>query len=218
MNRVVIITLLAAVSWVCNSHGPTETGAEVEELKNEVEVLKKKIEYLEIENARYHELSLRLSALESKLDQAAKNEQHSSSKRQISGTIAFSAWLNSELSNLGPDHTIQFQSVTLNEGNAYNPHTGVFTVPLNGVYFLTFTAEDHRPHRQWLKLVVDGQLYSNVVFVPSAGNAMGSNTVLARLRKGQAVWVAVDSRESGNSLQGWPDLKSTTFSGFYLYE
>ena len=138
----------------------------------------------------------------------------------MTGYVAFSAFLNHDVTNLGPDHTIQFQGVVLNEGNAYNPHTGVFTVPLDGVYFLTFTAEDFRPHREWLNLVVDGQLISSTVFGSIAHvHFVGGNTVLARLRKGQAVWVAVDSRETtGGSLQGDTSMRFNSFSGFYLYE
>ncbi|KAH3824110.1 hypothetical protein DPMN_125938 [Dreissena polymorpha] len=140
------------------------------------------------------------------------------SERQVVGTVAFSAYLNHDVTNLGPDHTIQLQGVVINEGNAYNPHTGVFTVPLDGVYFLTFTAEDYRPHRELLDIVVDGQMISSTVFGQNIDHYVGGNTVLAGLRKGQSVWVAVDSSEStGGSLQG-DTGRYTTFSGFYLFE
>ncbi|KAH3691496.1 hypothetical protein DPMN_193026 [Dreissena polymorpha] len=52
-----------------------------------------------------------------------------------------------------------------------------------------------------------------------SGNLVGGNTLLARLRKSQSVWVAVDSRETpGGSLHGSESERFTTFSGFYLYE
>ncbi|XP_052212294.1 complement C1q-like protein 4 [Dreissena polymorpha] len=148
-----------------------------------------------------------------------REQRNNRSKRQVVGTVAFSAYLDHDVTNLGPDHTIQFHGVVLNKGNAYNPNTGIFTVPLDGVYFLTFAAEDYRFHREWLNLVVDGQLFSSTVFGAANGHFVGSNIVLARLTIGQSVWVAVDSRETtGGSLQGDNTERFTTFSGFYLYE
>ncbi|KAH3748124.1 hypothetical protein DPMN_182561 [Dreissena polymorpha] len=51
--------------------------------------------------------------------------------------IAFSAYLTFDLSNAGPNHIVQFGGVLLNDGHAYNAYTGVFTVPIDGVYFIT---------------------------------------------------------------------------------
>ncbi|KAH3741335.1 hypothetical protein DPMN_048059 [Dreissena polymorpha] len=48
------------------------------------------------------------------------------------GRVAFFAYLNHSVPNLGPDGVIQFRCVFLNEGNASNTHTGVFTVPCFG--------------------------------------------------------------------------------------
>ncbi|XP_053381476.1 cerebellin-3-like [Mercenaria mercenaria] len=138
--------------------------------------------------------------------------------RQGSEVVAFTAYLDHEMTNLGPDHTIQFGAVELNEGGAYNNNTGVFTAPMDGVYLFSFAVEDYHPHRLWTKLVVDGQLKASVIEWPGPNhnNAQGSNTVVLRLTSGQSVLVAVDSRESGDSLQGWSNLRSTMFTGVYL--
>ncbi|XP_052284713.1 complement C1q tumor necrosis factor-related protein 3-like [Dreissena polymorpha] len=179
--------------------------------------------HLEKEKVKTNEINRQLRELESKLDILEKREQHNSrSKRQVVGSVAFSAYLNSDVINLSPGRTIQFQGVVLNDENAYNKYTGVFTVPLDGVYFLPFTAEDLQPRRELLNLVADGQLISSTVFERTSGgngHRVGGYTVLARLRKSQSVWVAVDSREKpGGSLQGSDVGRFTTFSGFYLYE
>ncbi|XP_045211185.2 heavy metal-binding protein HIP-like [Mercenaria mercenaria] len=83
--------------------------------------------------------------------------------RQEGENVAFTAFLDHEITNLGPDHTIQFGAVELNEGGAYSNHTGVFTAPVDGVYLFSFAVEDYHPHRLWAKLVVDSQLKASVV-------------------------------------------------------
>lgn len=51
-----------------------------------------------------------------------------------SGTISFSATRTTDikLSSLQP---LVFDKVYLNEGGGYNEHTGLFTAPVNGIYY-----------------------------------------------------------------------------------
>jgi hypothetical protein len=50
--------------------------------------------------------------------------------------IAFHAMMSDDLvSNIG--QTVVFDHVITNIGKAYNPHTGHFTVPYDGLYFFT---------------------------------------------------------------------------------
>ena len=51
--------------------------------------------------------------------------------------IAFFAELTN--SGVSATNTIVFETVKLNQGNAYNNSTGKFTAPINGVYHLHFT-------------------------------------------------------------------------------
>ncbi|XP_053374384.1 complement C1q tumor necrosis factor-related protein 6-like [Mercenaria mercenaria] len=137
--------------------------------------------------------------------------------RQSGECTAFSVYLNRKVTGLGPDHTIQHGGVVLNEGNAYNVHTGVFTAPTNGVYLFTFAVENYDDHRIWVKIVVNGELRSTVVIHPYPGyRTMGSNSVVLRLKAGESVWTAVDSAESGDSIEGSSQMRATTFSGVLL--
>ncbi|XP_045206969.2 uncharacterized protein LOC123559229 [Mercenaria mercenaria] len=134
--------------------------------------------------------------------------------RQERENIAFSAYLNRDLSNLGPGHTIQYGAAVLNEGNAFNVNTGIFTVPLSGVYLFSFACEDFHNHRIFADILVDGTRKSLVLESPAGdSHAMGTNVVILRLTKGQAVWVAIDASGHDDFLQN----TATTFSGVFLY-
>ena len=52
--------------------------------------------------------------------------------------VAFSAYLDHDEDGLGPKETLIFNQILLHEGNGYNNYTGVFTVPITGVYSFTF--------------------------------------------------------------------------------
>ncbi|KAG5261175.1 hypothetical protein AALO_G00300900, partial [Alosa alosa] len=59
--------------------------------------------------------------------------------------VAFAAALG-DRGNVGPasnEHTIPFKKILTNVGSAYNPSTGVFIVPVRGVYYLSFSS--YRP-------------------------------------------------------------------------
>ena len=55
--------------------------------------------------------------------------------------IAFTAIAVHDIKHLSTGQTIKMDTVLLNDGSGYNRHTGVFTVPEAGVYFLTFTID-----------------------------------------------------------------------------
>ncbi|XP_045203630.2 uncharacterized protein LOC123556752 [Mercenaria mercenaria] len=133
--------------------------------------------------------------------------------RQEREQVAFSAYLNRDLSNLGPGHTIQYGATVLNEGNAFNVNTGIFTVPVSGVYLFSFACEDQHNHRIYADILVDGTRKSLVLEGPAQAHSMGTNVVILRLTKGQAVWVAIDAGGHDELLQN----SATTFSGAFLY-
>ena len=63
----------------------------------------------------------------------------------------------------GTNHHIYFDDVKLNLGNAYNPHHGTFTVPVNGTYQLTVTACSTGVHYVVLELTVNDQTIGKVI-------------------------------------------------------
>ncbi|KAH3801155.1 heavy metal-binding protein HIP-like [Dreissena polymorpha] len=132
----------------------------------------------------------------------------------VSNRVAFSAYLARDLDNLGPDQTVIFENVTLNDGNAYNPLLGTFHVPQAGLYFFTVTLQSFQKRRQWFKLVADRHIQAELLYYPF-GHQMATNTAVLRLKEGQTVRVAVSEEENGVSLQNGYTSK---FSGFFVNE
>ncbi|XP_052795043.1 complement C1q-like protein 3 [Mya arenaria] len=140
-------------------------------------------------------------------------------KRSIpESPVAFSAKLSHNVEHAGIDQTVIFDSILLNEGGHYNPHTGVFRVPVEGIYlFNMMFADGYEPHRLWMRIVVDGQEKVAGVADTLTNNhdMMGGNLAILHLHPGDSVWVATfyaaDVKIYGRH-------SFTTFSGVLLYQ
>ncbi|XP_052069138.1 complement C1q tumor necrosis factor-related protein 3-like [Mytilus californianus] len=52
---------------------------------------------------------------------------------------AFYVYMSTDEASPGPHHTLIFNSVITNIGNAYNQYSGIFTAPSSGMYVLSYT-------------------------------------------------------------------------------
>ena len=139
-------------------------------------------------------------------------------EKGINGEIAFSAYLSHVIPHLSHGHTIKFDQIILNDGNAYNQYSGVFTVPRSGVYLLTFTFDVYDNWQSTgLKLVVNNR---NIVdgIAESNGNkhSMAGNTVIIRLARGEVVRLEAYYSPDGE-IVSTSTSKLATFSGVLLY-
>lgn len=75
--------------------------------------------------------------------------------RTPNGTIAFSAYMTHNLSNLGNLRILVFDAIFINEGNGYNHYVGVFTAPRTGLYVFTWTIRTYDGYYN-TQLLVDG--------------------------------------------------------------
>ncbi|EFX79632.1 adipocyte complement related protein-like protein of 30 kDa [Daphnia pulex] len=121
---------------------------------------------------------------------------------------------------------IPFDSALVNEGNAMNLTSGIFTAPRSGTYFFSFTGAAVFPTSSssvWLGVV----LYLNGV-KSGMGHVEEANTVdnqssplnlqsTLNLKSGDEVWVQIDYRAHEASLFGNADY-GTHFTGFMLEE
>lgn len=119
---------------------------------------------------------------------------------------------------MGKDQIVQFQNVLLNDGNGYNKFTGIFTVPRSGVYMLIFFVEDYHRFQSIFHIVVNKNIVTSAIAdpLPEGQNVQGGNVVLVHLNAGESVWVSVGV--AGDDIEGYSTLRTSTFSGYLVYE
>jgi hypothetical protein len=142
-----------------------------------------------------------------------------------SAPVHFYVQRNATFSTTG---TIPFELAVLNEGNAMNLTSGIFTAPVTGVYFFSFTGVARFPASTSYVYLNVG-LYLNGGLI-GEGRAEDANTVTNQfsplstlqstmnLKKGDRVWVTITGMSSGAYLLEVGDTHYTHFTGFMLEE
>ncbi|XP_028400303.1 complement C1q-like protein 2 [Dendronephthya gigantea] len=129
------------------------------------------------------------------------------------GIPAFFTTLTS--GSIGPNYAhdaIKFNDVSLNIGNGYNPSTGKFTAPVDGIYQISFSYLQKNGYASTVQLIKDGQVYTEVHASHKNYDQL-SKTVLIQLKKSQTVWVRL-SKSSGYAVYGRE--RYTTFAGYLI--
>lgn len=111
---------------------------------------------------------------------------------------AFTASLTSSIT-LQPNEVLKFDKVWLNIGNVYDPSTGVFTVPRNGLYFVSSTVMASRGLHLHCHLWKNNQ--SDVGIFGTDYSTGTLNTVMA-LKKGDRIYAKHDHNKDGEQLYG----------------
>ena len=126
---------------------------------------------------------------------------------------AFFATLTS--GSVGPNYAhdaIKFNDVSLNIGNGYNPSTGKFTAPVDGVYQFSLSYLQRNGYKSYVALIKDGTMYSDV-HANHKNHDQLSKTVLIQLKKGQTVWARLP-KSSSYAVYG--HSRYTTFGGYFI--
>jgi len=177
--------------------------ATVDELRGQ----KAEVEKLNKENDG---LKTRLIATEKAIDEL---KQNSSGVPQV----AFST----SLSNFGEiykgpctDKTLIFKRVFSNIGDGYDESTGVFTAPVDGFYYISFSTYGYNTHAMGAILTKNGILQISTFDSPSVdGSDSSSNSVVLQLAAGDKLHMQLwDNGRVFDNLNG-----HTTFSGFLLF-
>ncbi|KAH3787889.1 uncharacterized protein LOC127841488 [Dreissena polymorpha] len=102
---------------------------------------------------------------------------------QVPEHVAFSTYLDHDQAIFHHGQVVKCNGIIINDGDAYNPASGVFTAHIPGVYFFAFTI-DSLKGRVNVELVKDG-----IYMVGGAGNlgGMGGNYAVVRLARGESV-------------------------------
>jgi hypothetical protein len=102
--------------------------------------------------------------------------------------VAFTAILSKSIS-LGRKQVIRYDKTITNVGEAYTPSTGIFLVPVSGIYTLSVSMMGHPKNGIHLQLVRNG---SELVRLWTGGGGsyeLASHTINVELTIGDGVWV-----------------------------
>ena len=130
------------------------------------------------------------------------------------GSVGFTAAMTTVDTNVGGGSTVIWESIITNVGGGYQPTTGEFTCPQDGLYYfaVSVTTNDGDDLRAYLQLMHNGNVVVTTLAISSP--KFGSSTVSAVIEctNGQKVWVRCIQIYSCN-LIGYAGEKYTSFSG-----
>ncbi|XP_052818204.1 collagen alpha-2(VIII) chain-like [Mya arenaria] len=137
-------------------------------------------------------------------------------KKTLNGEIAFTAYLDHDVSNIQNGNTVILNKIVLNDGHGYNPATGVFTAQIAGTYFFTFTIRGSLGYTN-VQLLRDGDHIVGIAVeaTQALDNSMSTNAAVFRLEQGESAWL--QAHWQGASLVSRADFHHVTFTGFLLY-
>ncbi|KAL4007840.1 hypothetical protein ACER0C_001692 [Sarotherodon galilaeus] len=131
--------------------------------------------------------------------------------------VAFSAsLLDQGYGDTGPFNThiiLIFKHVFTNIGNAYNPHTGIFTAPVRGVYHFDWSVYARANNKTGAALFRNGEHIFLAYENPTSGDVSGSNAASLRLEVGDQVSV----RLWANTRIFDDQYHHTSFSGHLIF-
>ncbi|CDQ91151.1 unnamed protein product [Oncorhynchus mykiss] len=190
---------------------------------------KSRVEELQTKNA-VQQLGLNLSAMgdrvtASEAENAALETRLSASESQVEELkratadrpkVAFSAGLT-DSGTVGPfvaETTLVYTKIFSNIGKAYNPATGVFTAPVRGLYYISFTAMSVQTSFYFYAYMYkNGQKIMYSQGYNAGGYETLSNGVSLELEEGDVVYMRIpaSNRLYDNS------NNHNIFSGFLLF-
>lgn len=146
------------------------------------------------------------------------------SKRQalLEGPVGFTAAIQTRgVDHLKTQDTIVFETVISNYGNSYHNNTGIFEVPLSGIYLFSCSVFDQLSSTTHGSVKVHAAMVRNNVelarvfaHADDTYRDQGAQTIIVKADAGDRVWVKImdnDDLSLGGQLY-------TTFSGYMLWQ
>lgn len=130
-------------------------------------------------------------------------------------TAAFYAYMSNKENNPGRHHTIIFDHVITNYGNAYNQYTGIFTAPIPGLYVFSYAITADNEASIPVEVVKNAQVIgSSITYTSSNYRHNTASTVVIELSAGDSCFIRTSSTRSPSghiysgtnarsSLAGW---------------
>ena len=131
------------------------------------------------------------------------------------GPIAFYAYMNAPMTNIGGHHILLFDVVKANVGFGFHSTAGVFTAPKSGIYVFTWTIRVHRSIH-CVELIVNGQPVGALVSHTAASdNETGSTTVVVHVNEGEDVFLRTTMHYNSGGIVSDP-YGYSSFAGWKL--
>ncbi|XP_034559728.1 complement C1q tumor necrosis factor-related protein 6-like [Notolabrus celidotus] len=127
---------------------------------------------------------------ENRLKDTEKHLEHL--KKELKGNqVAFGAALG-DVGNVGPFHyeiTLLYKKIFSNSGS-YNPSTGIFTAPVRGVYYFSFSGHNQSTRPMGVKLMKNGVQMTTAYNHPGPAHAVtATNGMILQLEVGDQVYM-----------------------------
>ncbi|XP_026164130.1 putative leucine-rich repeat-containing protein DDB_G0290503 [Mastacembelus armatus] len=166
--------------------------------------------------AHLEQLEAHAAVLETRLSVSEQHLEDLKTESTDELKVAFSAGLT-DSGSVGPfdeETTLIFSKTITNVGRAYNKTAGVFTAPVRGVYFFSFTATDYLKGYMGLHLYRNNQpIVFSLDLNDHGGYASTSNAVALQLEEGDRVRLSLPA-----SYRLYDDSQNfCIFSGFLLF-
>jgi len=133
--------------------------------------------------------------------------------------VAFHAFNPSDKS-LDTNQILILTTVPLNEGNGYDDVIGVFTAPVNGLYFFAAHVCNYAGRGFYYEIVKEHTMIAKSVKFNNVQHDCGYVSVLVRMDKDERVWIKCTSGnaneqlfEVDNNIYG-----KTSFQGYLLHK
>ncbi|ROL43544.1 Cerebellin-4 [Anabarilius grahami] len=157
-----------------------------------------------------------LKALETRLANSEARIEEMKKEYQDRTKVAFSVSLGSN-SFFGPvdtDSTLVYKNVFINVGDAYNRDTGIFTAPVQGVYYFSFFYHCSSSHGTMLDLYRNKKLEVVSAHHKNDGHAEnGGSGLTLLLEKGDQVYIVL---RKDNWIWDSDIYNVAVFSGFLI--
>ncbi|CAI5669371.1 unnamed protein product [Oreochromis niloticus] len=216
-DRMKIIMFFPLLLLVCSvSADQTETEVQQSNTQDINAVLRELTASLAVQNERITVLQ------RENQEQAAKLESQKTEidelKRELQvKQVAFSASLLGQgRGDTGPydaNTTLIFKRVVTNIGNAYNPHTGIFTAPVRGVYHFELHMFGYGDIQTGGVLFKNRKLICIAYEAPTSGRVSASNGASLLLEVGDQVSVLLHANTRIHDNHN----HHTTFSGHLIF-
>ena len=126
-------------------------------------------------------------------DEASHTEQILSILGSKTPVVAFSAMLSKD-TTIGPRAILKYDHVVTNWGGAYQPTTGIFTAPYDGVYSISCSLMSHPSNYVHLSIMKNGQSIS-IVLSNANTYPQAAQTLHLILNKGVRLWLQIYIRD-----------------------